>query len=389
MAEEKFPKENSGKKKAIRIVFFVVFIFLVSGASSILADKYVFPWFAAHEWFGKQPFFKKAMENVTVISKTEQVTVSEGRDISGFIGKSSSSVVEIVSSGKSQSASGIIVAADGLVASFDDNFFGVRDAGYKVFTQDGNSYGARVAEVDPFSNIALLKLDNAENLPVAEFIAPEDIKPGLKTVAIGRSGFNSEMTLRMGITSEWAKSFSLAGPVASSEKLQGVLFVDMDSGDGWDEALTGGAAVDQNGNVIGILGGRKERANARPFVVPVNHLRYVIDQYLANGKIGRGVLGVYYAALSKEKAYLAGNNFERGALIWSPSGQQGLAVIAGSAADASGIKIGDVILSVNGEEINPDQNLAYLISQHKPGDKVDLRISREGKEMNISAVLQQ
>jgi len=388
MAEEKPLKKNSGKKKAIKIVFFVVFVFLVSGVSSVLTDKYVFPWLATHEWFEKQPFFKKAMENVTVINRTEQVTVGEGKDISGFVEKSSSSIVEIVSSGKTQSASGVIVAADGLVASFDGNFFGARDTGYRVFTQDGNSYGAKVAEIDPYSNIVLLKLDNAQNLPVAEFIAPEDLKTGLKIVVIGRSGFNSEMTLRTGITSEWAKSFSLAGPVASSEKLQGVLFAGLNSGDGRDETLTGGAAVDQNGNIIGILGERKENAGIRLFVVPVNHLRYVIDQYLANGKIERATLGVYYTALSKEAAYSAGNSLDRGALVWSSSEQQGLAVIAGSAADVAGIKIGDVILSVNGEEINPDQNLAYFISQHKAGDAVELKVNRSGQEMTMRVVLQ-
>ena len=63
-------------------------------------------------------------------------------------------------------------------------------------------------------------------LPVAEFIAPEDIKTGMKTAVIGRSGFNAEISLLLGITSEWAKSYSLSGPLASSEKLQGVLFAD-------------------------------------------------------------------------------------------------------------------------------------------------------------------
>jgi len=99
-------------------------------------------------------------------------------------------------------------------------------------------------------------------------------------------------------------------------------------------------------------------------------------------------LGVYYAPLSKETAYLAGNDFDRGALVFSPSGQQGLAVLSGSPADKAGIKIGDIVLSVNNQEVNPDQNLAFLISQYKPGDTASLKINRGGKDMEIKVVLQ-
>ena len=136
--------------------------------------------------------------------------------------------------------------------------------------------------------------------------------------------------------------------------------------------------------MLGILGESKEDAGTKIFIVPVNHLQYVIDQYLGKGKIERATLGVYYVALSKENAYLARNNFDHGALVYSPSGQQGLAVLAGSPADQAGIKVGDIILSVNGDEVNPDQNLAYLISKYHPGDAVSLKINRDGKEMEVN-----
>lgn len=397
MAETENIKEKSKKSKAAKLVFFVVLVFVVSGISSVISDKFIFPWLATRDGFESRVFFKQAMDNVMVINKTEQVTVSENRDISGYIQKSASSVVEIVSKQKGdknsvfadlQSASGIIIASDGLVASYGDKFFSGKDAEYEVFSQDGKSYGAKIAATDPFSNIVLLKLDGAENLPVAQFIAPEDIKTGMKMAAVGRSGFNAEISLRLGITSEWAKSYSVSGPLASSEKLQGVLFADFSGAENMaDKALVGGAAADQNGNMIGILGEKKTDAGEKFFVVPVNHLQHVIDEFLGKGKIDRAALGVYYAALSKETAYLAGNNFDRGALVFSPSGQQGLAVIAGSAADKAGIKMGDIVLSVNGEEVNPDQNLAYLISKYHPGETVSLKIVRDGKEIEMKVAL--
>ncbi|MCX6762908.1 MAG: PDZ domain-containing protein [Candidatus Moranbacteria bacterium] len=378
-----------------KLIFFVVFIFIISGVSSVLVDKYFFPWIATSSALSKYKFFKKGMENVMVINKTEQVTVSENQDISGYIGKSSSSVVEITMSGKSsqdqlgQSVSGVVVSADGLVASYGDKFFGSKDAAYKIFIQDGKSFDAKVVLSDSFSNLVLLKIDGAENLPVAEFIAPEDIKVGIKTAVIGRSGFNAEISLGLGLASEWAKSYSIGGNLASSEKLQGVLFVDPSAaGNEWSDNMKGGAAVDYNGNVIGLVGGRKEISGSKFFIVPVNHLQYVIDQYLREGSVKRANLGVYYIALSRETAYLAENNFDRGALIFTPGGQQGLAVIVGSSADKAGIKVGDIILSVNGDEVNPDQNLAYLISKYHPGDEVTLKLVRDGKDMELKAVLQ-
>jgi S1-C subfamily serine protease len=399
MAENEVIKKRSKKAKMMRFVFFVVLIFVFSGISSIFSEKYIFPWLATQEWFRKQSFFKKAMDNVTVINKTEQLTVSENQDISGYTQKSASSVIEIVarkkgeksivSASSGQSASGVIVTSDGLVASYGDNFFGGKDMEYEAYFPDGKSFGATVLTVDRFSNIVLLKLDKAENLPVAEFIAPEDIKTGMKTAVVGRSGFNAETSLLLGITSEWAKSYSLSGPLASSEKLQGVLFADFASVASTDsKALAGAAVVDQNGNMLGILGENKYDSGMRMFLVPVNHLQYLIDEYLGKGKIERATLGVYYIALSKEKAYLARNNFDHGALVYSPSGQQGLAVLAGSPAEQAGIKVGDIVLSVNGEEINPDQNLAYLISKYKPGDTVSLKINRDGKEIEVKAALQ-
>ena len=121
MAENETMKGKPKKAKLAKFVFFVVLIFVVSGISSIFSDKYIFPWLATQDWFKKQAFFKTAMDNVTVINKTEQVTVSENQDISGYTQKSTSSVVEIIERQKGdknvvstsgQSASGVVVTSD-------------------------------------------------------------------------------------------------------------------------------------------------------------------------------------------------------------------------------------------------------------------------------------
>lgn len=400
MEKDNYEKtKKSWNLRIFRFVFFIVFIFIVSGASVVLWDKYIFPRLRANEWFGKLEFVEKGMEGRVVINKTEQVTVNEDQTITQFQSKSTASVVEVVSRKKSDGrilaaekskekiGSGLVVAADGLVATYSEAVF-QKDAEYKIFTTEGKSFDARLLLADSFSGLAFLKIDDVSNLSVAEFIAPQDVRVGSKVVAVGKSGFDGEFSYRLGILNEFDKSFSMGGPLASSERMQGALMMDANFDQTGSESLIGCPVVDYNGNVVGLLGMRKEDQAEKFFVVPVDIVRSVVDQFIEKGEIQRGSLGIYYILLSRENAFVSGNSYDKGALVYSPSGQQGLAVLSGSAAEKAGIRIMDIILSVNGEEINPNQSLAFLISKYHPGDEVNLKIVRDEKEMEMKVALQ-
>lgn len=396
---------NSGKKakkglKLVRFVFFVIFIFIVSGISLIIIDRYIFPYLATVKWIGEYKFFQKATENVVMVNKTEQVTVSEEQTISRYTNKSAASVVEIISQKKdaknfSKAAldessykigSGLIVTADGLVITYKEAIIGDQ-AKYRVVTDSGSDYEGRLVAFDPFTNLAFIKLDGVENLSAASFIAPEDIKVGAKIIVVGKGGNNSQDVFKSGLISLLAQDYSVGGPIPSSEKLQGVFFSDIYLQEGGEKDLIGGIATDFNGDVIGILGAEKISDGKQYFIIPVNHIKYLVDKFIEQGSVARGKLGLYYLSLTKEMAYLGAGN-DHGALVYSPSFQQGLAVISGSAAEKAGIKIMDVIMNVNGDEVNSGQNLALLVSKYKPGDEVNLKVLREGKEMEVKAVLQ-
>ena len=394
------PEKSQITRRGARFIFFIGFVFIVAALSSVVADHYVFPYIATSHWSSKLKILKKGTENVVVVNKTEQVTVSEEKTIADYTSKSVSSVVEIISkkkgtkdiyagdNKKGKTGSGIIVTADGLIATFGDAIFD-SDSEYKVILSDSDAYEARLVSVDPFSNLAFLKIDGVTNLSTASFIAPEDIKVGSRVIVIGKDGSSTQTVFKASLLSELAKNYSINGPIASTEKLQGVFFLDENFQAEKDDGLIGAAVADYNGDVVGILGARKESDGNSPFfVVPINHLQYLIDQILGNGVIKRAKLGAYYVNLTQETSFLSGNKYDRGALIYSPSLQQGLAVISGSPADKAGIKIMDIVLSAGGEEVNPDQNLAYIISKYKPGDEVKLKIVRDGKETEVRVVLQ-
>ena len=388
---------RSWARRIIKIFFFAFFIFVVSGISLIIIDHYLFPYLASSKWLGKYEFFKKATENVVVVNKTEQVAVSEDQTISSYSNKSASSVAEILSfqeeksSGKQKEAevksgSGLIITADGLILTYKDALL-EGQAKYRIFTQKDSFFEARLVMIDNFTNLALLKIDGVENLPVASFIAPEDMKTGMKAVAIGRSGRNFQPIYKFGIVSQYDTDFSLAGALPFSEKLQGVYLSDFNMNEEGDDRFIGGGVTSYSGDVIGILGRQKISDQRQYFIIPPDIIQEFVNQYLSSGSVKRGSLGVYYQSLSSESAAPFGRG-DRGALIYSPSGQQGLAVLAGSAAEKAGLKINDIVLSVNGEEISPEKNLARLVSQCKPGEEISLKIVREGKEMEVKAVLQ-
>jgi serine protease Do len=395
-------KHNSRKSlRIIRFIFFVVLVFILSGASLVIINQYLIPRLSTAKWLNKYKFLQKATENVVVVNKTEQVTVSEEQNISRYSNKSATSVVEIISqksanlasskksnqSAQTKFGSGLIATADGLVITYQEAVLS-DSAKYQIITSDGTSYEGRLIFSDPFTNLVFLKIDGAENLSVASFIAPEDIKIGAKIITIGRSESNASVIYKSGLISQLAEGYSLAGPLATSEKLQGVFFTDMAFDNLGDENFVGSTVADYNGDIVGILGSQKIDQTRQYFIIPVNHIEHLIEEYLTNGAAKRGSLGVYYLNIDKENSIFTENKYDRGALVYSPSLQQGLAVISGSSADKVGLKISDVILSVNGEEINPGQNLAFLISKYKPGDSVDLKIVRDEKEMTVQAVLQ-
>ncbi len=397
MSEEKQQKEKPKRNlKAVRFVFFILLVFLLSGAGVVIWDRYLFPYLRSHKYIGQLGIIKKGTENVVVINKTEQINVTEDQSISPFTGKAASSVVEILSKseiGEGRSAapmekvgSGLVVTADGLIVTYKEAILS-GNAQYKILSPQREPLEARLLTTDSFSNLAILKIDGISNLPVAEYIAPSDIKVGAKVVVIGRNGFDADATYQYCILSEHDADFSLGGPQASSEKLQGVYFLDADFGKYGIEELLGGPVVDYNGNVVGMLGSRKDGQENKYFVIPVDIIQSVEDLYIQSGNLSRGSLGVYYALLSKESPFFLGTDFESGAMVYTPSLQQGLAVLSGSAAQVAGLRLNDVILSINGEEISASQNLAYLISKYKPGEAVDLKISREGREMEAKAEL--
>lgn len=387
--------KRTGKiKKTAKAVFILALIFIIGGTGGVFADRYILPKLSHYDFWAGFNWIKKINEKVTIINKTEQIVVEEYDSISETASQAASAVVNIASAPndsasvatkedsfnyntETKNGTGVIITGDGLIVTYRNAIIEER-AAYKVWIFDGSSYEAELLGIDDFTNLAYLKID-ASNLPVIPFANAEDFKPGKKLIAIGNFSGEYQNNFSAGLLSGINKIFNLSGKtVSSSEKLEGVFETDLNNQPG----CAGCPIINYSGELVGITGSIEINNGDRYFQIPFKAVKESADLAIAGNFKKRASLGIYYLPLTKSYAWATGLKRDRGALIYSPSGKQGLAILAGSSAEKAKLKINDIIIAVNGEEINLDNPLSNLISRYKKGDQAEFLIIRE-KEMKI------
>lgn len=380
-------------KKSIKILSLVALFLLFGIIGAAIFQSYVLPKASVSPVFSKLGIFKKASENVTIVNKTEQVTVQENDSVNKIASQASASVVNIISISEKEKSllnpfqgirngTGVVVTSDGLIATYRTALIET-DAKYKILLFNGSSFDANLIGLDEFTNLAFLKIDTS-NLSVVPFANSDDLFPGKRMIAIGNSFEEYQNRYSSGLLSNIDKTFNIGGKTLSqSEKLEGIFETDFLN----QKEYIGGPVIDYNGELVGIIGSLTIDNQEKFFQIPSNVVKSSMELAIKNGLQLRPYLGIYYLPISK--AYAIANNLsrEKGALIYSPSGKQGLAIIAGSPAEKAGLKINDIIISAGDKEINLDNPLSNLLSQYKKGDAVEFGILRDGQEVKIKASL--
>lgn len=377
-------------KKISKKVFVIFAVLLIGGFGGVIADRYIFPYLGSTSLFKKYDFLKKGSENVTVINKTEQVFVKEETSIAKISNQVSSSVVSIVSYPGAEDkgsmigkyGTGLIVTSDGLIMAYIDAP-NPNSAKYKVIIADGSSYDAEISGQDSYSNLFFLKI-SASNLPAVSFGNSDDIKSGEKVIAIGTAQNNLNHEYAAGLISNFNPTYNLGGKaLSSSEKLEGIFETDLNS----RQEYVGGPVVDYMGQVIGVIGVNFSDNEKDFFVIPSNKISKIVNRAIRKELENNPVLGVYYIPLTKGYALINNSKNDVGALIYSASGQQGLAIIAGSPAQKAGLRLNDIITKVNDQPINAANPFSDLLYQYKKGDLIDLTVIRDEQEVKISVQL--
>jgi len=260
--------------------------------------------------------------------------------------------------------SGFIISADGYVLT---NNHVVADADEIIVRlSDRSDHTAKLIGADPRTDVALLKID-AKNLPTVKLGNSDKLKVGEWVLAIG-SPFGFDHSVTAGIVS--AKGRSLPNE-------NYVPFIQTDVA--INPGNSGGPLFNLSGEVVGINSQIFTRSGGfmgLSFAIPIDVAMNVANQLRTEGKVTRGWLGVVIQEVDKDLAESFGLEKPAGALIAQ--------VLENGPAAKSGLKVGDVILSVNGQQIVESADLPHLIGNLKPDATAEMNIVREGARKTVS-----
>lgn len=270
--------------------------------------------------------------------------------------------------------SGVIISEDGYIVTNNHVIEDVDELQVKLI--DGTEYKAKIIGTDASTEIGLIKID-AKNLPVAVLGNSENTQIGEWVMAIGNP-LELTSTVTAGIVSALNRQIDINRTKAGGYTIENFIQTDAAINPG----NSGGALINLKGEVIGINTAIASRTNyymGYGFAVPINIAKSVIDDLKKYGEVKRGYLGVLIAEVDPVTAKGVGLDKPQGVFITS--------VLEESAAEEAGIKAGDVVLSVDGHEVNQTNELQAIVGTHNPDETVTLKIWRDEKEKTVKVKL--
>src|SRR5690606_126190 len=239
----------------------------------------------------------------------------------------------------------------------------------EITTNDGKTFPAKVVGTDPRTDLALLKVEGKSDFPWVKFGANAP-RVGDWVLAVGNP-FGLGGTVTAGIVS--ARGRDIGANVYDD-------FLQIDAA--VNRGNSGGPTFNLAGEVIGVntaivspSGGNVGIA----FAIPAENVNRIVTELRDTGTVTRGYVGVQIQPITKESADSLGLKDESGALVAE--------VQDGTPAAKAGIQTGDAILSVDGEKLKDARDLSRRIASKQPGAKVQLQVSRDGKERTVSVEL--
>lgn len=242
----------------------------------------------------------------------------------------------------------------------------------RVRLADGEELEAEVIGTDPLTDLAVLKVEPQPNQSYVEFADDVNLRVGDWVVAVGNP-FGLGGTVTSGIVS------AIGG---QNRENQYVDFIQIDAP--INRGNSGGPTFDLKGRVVGVntaIYSPNGGSVGIGFAIPARAAKETVEQLIANGSVTRGWLGIQLQEVTTELAAALALGERTGVLVAE--------VIDGSPAQAAGLQDGDVILEIEGEEVNSTNELSRLVAAYPPGEKIRVRVSRDERERNLTVTLGQ
>lgn len=277
--------------------------------------------------------------------------------------------------------SGFLVAADGYIVT-NKHVVDDAEAEYTVVLQDGRQFTGNVLAVDPSLDLAILKIDGSD-FPFISLGDSDKLEIGQTVIAIGTALSEFQNTVTKGIVSGVNRRL-VAGTRTATEVIEGAIQTDAAINPG----NSGGPLIDLRGEVVGVNTAISENAQSLGFALPINVAKQAVESVKRTGKIVRPWIGVRYVQIDKELAEQ--NQLPQPYGVWIQPGNASSdpAIIPDSPAQKAGLKEKDVILEVNSQKLDENHSLSSVVTRFAPGDVLELKISREGKEQLIRITLE-
>ncbi len=263
--------------------------------------------------------------------------------------------------------SGVIVSPDGYIMTNNHVVGGAEEI--HVTLMDKREFTAKVIGKDAKTDLALIKIESKDPLPVAELGNSDNMDVGDWVVAIGNP-FGFTLTTTAGIIS--AKGRMLGGNYDD--------FIQTDAS--INPGNSGGPLFNTQGQVIGINTAIYSRTGTNAgigFAIPVNLAKHVMDQLKAHGRVVRGWLGVEIQEVTPDLAQSFGLAKPEGALVAS--------IEKDGPAAKSGLERGDVVLKFNGKEVHDEHELPVLVADTPINKTVDVEVVRNGKHKTLQVTV--
>lgn len=264
--------------------------------------------------------------------------------------------------------SGFIISKDGYILTNNHVVSGA-DKVNVYLTSRAEPYEAKVVGSDADLDLAVIKIEAGNNLPMLKLANSDQAKVGNWVIAIGNP-YGLDHTVTVGVISAKGRPITVDGT-----EFKDLIQTDASINPG----NSGGPLLNLNGEVVGINTAINSQAQGIGFAIPSSTVSQVLDQLLEEGKVIRPWLGVYMQALDEDTAQYFGLKSTDGALIG--------AVQEGSPAEKAGIQRGDIILEYNKTAIKTPEDLQNLVKASKIGDKAILLIHRDGKSQYVTVTI--
>ena len=276
--------------------------------------------------------------------------------------------------------SGVIISPDGYIISNNHVIAGANKL--EVVLSNKKTYIANLVGTDPTTDIALLKIEE-KGLPFLNFANSDNVEVGQWVLAVGNPmGLNSTVTA--GIVSAKGRSIDL---LSQQSRTPIESFIQTDAA--INPGNSGGALVDPSGELIGInsaISSKTGYYEGYGFAVPSNLARKVVEDIKKFGLVQRGFLGVVPLDLADQRQ-VAAYNQQKKTNLKAGDGVYLIEVSEKGGAEDAGLRSGDILTKVDNTVISSYYDLSFAVGSKRPGDKVAVTYTRNGKENTINVTL--